>query len=128
VVIPKVYNGKTRRSSGSQGKRTGNRRRLRRRWRSLPRSRGRAIFRKASTPITLNKKIYDPLSTASMAAVDTRGRNSRANRIPVSKLNPVGLALASYYPLPNTAAPYYGANDYTRRRRFTIAPIKLRRN
>ena len=34
------------------------------------------------------------------------------NVIPTSLLNPVGLAMASYYPLPNTATPYYGAPNY----------------
>ncbi len=33
------------------------------------------------------------------------------NIIPASQLNPVGLAIASYYPLPTSAPAYFGAND-----------------
>jgi hypothetical protein len=35
------------------------------------------------------------------------------NVIPASRINPVGWALASYYPLPNLPTPYYGSNDYS---------------
>jgi trimeric autotransporter adhesin len=35
------------------------------------------------------------------------------NKIPVSMLNPVGLALANSYALPASAPAYYGANDLT---------------
>ncbi|MBV9742908.1 MAG: carboxypeptidase regulatory-like domain-containing protein, partial [Acidobacteriia bacterium] len=52
--------------------------------------------------------IFDPLS-ASPTGARTAFPN---NIIPVSELNPVGLALASYYPLPNTATPYYQASNY----------------
>jgi hypothetical protein len=34
------------------------------------------------------------------------------NIIPSSLLNPVGVAMASYYPAPNAATPYYGATNY----------------
>jgi hypothetical protein len=34
------------------------------------------------------------------------------NIIPTTMLNPVGLAMASYYPGPNAATPYYGAPNY----------------
>jgi hypothetical protein len=34
------------------------------------------------------------------------------NIIPSSLLNPVGLAMASYYPAPNAATSYYGAPNY----------------
>ena len=34
------------------------------------------------------------------------------NTIPTSMLNPVGLAMASYYPGPNAATPYYGAPNF----------------
>ena len=48
--------------------------------------------------------IYNP--TAS-------GRIPFANNIiPGSLLNPVGLAMASYYPLPNAATPFFGAPNY----------------
>lgn len=52
--------------------------------------------------------IYNPFSTTSTGA-----RLPFANNIiPQSLLNPIGVALASYYPLPNSATPYYGANNY----------------
>ncbi len=35
------------------------------------------------------------------------------NIIPTSELNPAGVALASYYPNPNMATPYYGAPNYS---------------
>jgi hypothetical protein len=35
------------------------------------------------------------------------------NIIPTSQINPVGSALANYFPLPSSAPAYYGANDLT---------------
>ena len=52
--------------------------------------------------------IYDPLSTN---ANGVRQQFS-GNVIPASRLNPVGVALASYYPLPNAPTAYYGAPNY----------------
>ncbi len=52
--------------------------------------------------------IYNPLSTT---ASGTRTPFPN-NVIPQSMLNPVGQALASYYPAPNEPTPYYGANNY----------------
>ncbi len=51
--------------------------------------------------------IYDPLSTN----LSTGARTPFAgNIIPQSQLSPIGLALASYYPLPTlSSTPYYGA-------------------
>ena len=34
------------------------------------------------------------------------------NKIPASMINPIGLAMASYYPLPNAPTPFYGAANY----------------
>jgi hypothetical protein len=34
------------------------------------------------------------------------------NVIPASLINPIGLAMASYYPAPNAPTPYYGASNY----------------
>ena len=34
------------------------------------------------------------------------------NVIPANLVNPVGLAMASYYPAPNASTPYYGAPNY----------------
>jgi hypothetical protein len=50
--------------------------------------------------------IYDPLSTNLTTGARTPFPN---NIIPQSQLSPIGLALASYYPLPTQATPYYGA-------------------
>ena len=52
--------------------------------------------------------VYDPLNT-NAAGARIQFPN---NVIPASRLSPIGLALASYYPLPNTATPYYGSNNY----------------
>jgi hypothetical protein len=48
--------------------------------------------------------MYDPAPTGRV--------QFPGNIIPTSMLNPVGLALASYYPLPNAPTPYYGAANY----------------
>jgi trimeric autotransporter adhesin len=49
--------------------------------------------------------IYDPLSTTSSG---TRTAFP-GNIIPANEISPIGLLLASYYPLPNAPTPYYGA-------------------
>ncbi len=58
--------------------------------------------------------IYDPNSTTLLA----NGQYTRTavpnNKIPVSELNPVSLALVNYLPLPNTPGnPFTGANNFT---------------
>ena len=51
--------------------------------------------------------IYDPMSTNLATGARTPFSN---NVIPPSQLSPIGLALASYYPLPTVSStPYYGA-------------------
>jgi trimeric autotransporter adhesin len=52
--------------------------------------------------------IYDPLSTTSSG---TRTAFP-GNIIPASEISPIGLKLASYYPLPNAPTPYYGAPNF----------------
>ncbi len=56
--------------------------------------------------------IYDPNSTVENA----NGTYSRTpfpnNIIPASRMNPIGYNMASFFPLPNEATPYYGANNY----------------
>ena len=56
--------------------------------------------------------IYDPMSTIQNANGSYTRTPFVGNVIPTARINPVGLALASYYPLPNQATPYYGSNDY----------------
>src|SRR5580658_9247822 len=52
--------------------------------------------------------IYNPSSTT---ANGTR-TPFPGNIIPAGMLNPIGAALASYYPAPNEPTPYYGAPTY----------------
>lgn len=61
----------------------------------------------ASTKTGGLQLIYDPMSTN----LSTGARTPFAgNIIPPSMLSPIGLAMASYYPLPTVAStPYYGA-------------------
>jgi len=55
--------------------------------------------------------VYDPGTTLGAGAAATRTQFAN-NRIPASRLNAIGLALAQYYPLPN--APSRGLNIYQR--------------
>jgi hypothetical protein len=55
------------------------------------------------------KNIYNPLTTVGTGTTATR-QQFPGNRIPA--LNPIGAALANYYPLPN--APDLGPNGYRR--------------
>jgi hypothetical protein len=56
--------------------------------------------------------IYDPSSTVENAN-GTYTRTAFANNIiPLSSINPIGQQLASFFPTPNLATPYYGANNY----------------
>jgi hypothetical protein len=52
--------------------------------------------------------IYDPLTTAA----DGTRQPFAGNVIPANRLSSIGSALASYYPNPNSATPYYGAPNY----------------
>ncbi len=56
--------------------------------------------------------IYDPLTTIQNSNGSYTRQLFPNNAIPTARINPIGLALASYFPLPNQATPYYGANDY----------------
>src|SRR5579883_767148 len=57
--------------------------------------------------------IYDPFTTAANGTRQPFTSNGRQNVIPASRLNPVGVAIASYYPNPNLPTPYYGAPNYS---------------
>ncbi len=61
-------------------------------------------------PILVPWTMYDPLSTNLTTGTRTPFAN---NIIPQSQISPIGLNLASYYPLPTSVASYYGAPDYT---------------
>ncbi|HVY91669.1 MAG TPA: hypothetical protein VHA14_02930, partial [Bryobacteraceae bacterium] len=54
--------------------------------------------------------MYDPLSTNLSTGARTPFVN---NIIPASRLSPIGLKMASYYPNPTSAPTSYGAPDYT---------------
>lgn len=57
--------------------------------------------------------IYDPLSTVETSSGTYTRTPFPSNIIPTSRINPIGLNLASFFPAPNEATPYYGANNYT---------------
>jgi hypothetical protein len=56
--------------------------------------------------------IYDPLSTISNGSGGYTRQAFPGNIIPAARLNPIGVAMASYYPLPNVNTPFYGSNNY----------------
>ena len=105
VIIPKIYNGKNRTFFWITGE--GYRQ-------------SEAASTALAVPTALERTgdfsqshytngslqtIYDPNS-------GTPRQPFAGNVVPTSKINPIGLALASYYPLPNAATPFYGANNY----------------
>ncbi len=55
--------------------------------------------------------IYDPLSSTTVNGVVVRTA-FEGNKIPASRLNPVGVALAKAYPLPNTPVVSYGSFNF----------------
>jgi hypothetical protein len=54
--------------------------------------------------------IYDPLSTNLTTGARTP---FSGNVLPASRISPIALAMASYYPLPTQAATYYGQPNQT---------------
>jgi hypothetical protein len=104
VVIPKVYNGKNKTFfwfSGEGYRQT------------------EAASASETVPTALekvgnfSKSLNKSGGIQQMYYPDASGRIPFAgNIIPQSMLNPVGLALASYYPAPIFAPTYYGAPDY----------------
>jgi hypothetical protein len=105
VIIPKVYNGRNKTFFWITGE-------------AYRQSEAASTTANVPTPLektgdfSLSKYtngtkqvIYDPLSGSPRQAF-------AGNVIPPSRLNPVGLALASYYPSPNFATPFYGSNNY----------------
>lgn len=66
-------------------------------------------FSKSLTPAKTPWLMYDPLSTNLSTGARTPFTN---NIIPASQLSPIGLKLASYYPLPNQPTASYGAANY----------------
>ncbi len=108
VVIPKVYDGRNKTfffaSDESYRQTQGSTTVL-----SVPTALERAgNFSRSFTKSGLEQIIYDPLSTtASGERTPFPG-----NIIPGPDLNPVGVTLASVYPLPNAPTSYYQAPNY----------------
>ncbi|MBV9506169.1 MAG: carboxypeptidase regulatory-like domain-containing protein [Acidobacteriia bacterium] len=108
LLIPKLYNGRNKTfffvSTEAYRQRDGNTTVL-----AVPTPLERAgnfsqTFQKNGT----QQVIYDPLSTSSTGA----RQPFAGNVIPASAINPIGRALASFYPNPNAPTPYYQAPNY----------------
>ncbi len=56
--------------------------------------------------------IYDPSSTVQSASGTFTRTPFVGNKIPLSSMNPIGFNMASFFPTPNEATPYYGATNY----------------
>ena len=69
-------------------------------------------FSQSKTPSGALNVIYDPTSTVCAGSTCTRTPFAN-NIIPVSQLNPVGLAIAATYVKPQIASAYYGSNNLT---------------
>jgi hypothetical protein len=108
VVIPKLYDGHNRTfffiATEAYRQEDGSNTAL-----SVPTALERVgDFSQSVTKSGIRQVIYDPNTTTTTGA-----RTPFANNIiPADQLNPVGLKLASYYPLPNAATSYYGANNF----------------
>jgi len=64
----------------------------------------------------LQQAMYDPLSTN----LSTGARTAfPGNIIPASRISPIGLQLASFFPMPNGPTMYYGQPNYT----YTVRTI-----
>jgi hypothetical protein len=108
IVIPKLYDGRNRTfffvATEAYRQQDGSNTAL-----SVPTALERVgNFSQSVTKSGKQQVIYDPGTTTASGA-----RTPFANNIiPADQLNPVGLKLASYYPLPNAATSYYGANNF----------------
>jgi hypothetical protein len=112
VVVPKVYNGHNRTFFWISGEAYRQQEAA-----STVLAVPTSLEREGNFSRSLSTKgtpmaIYDPLSTVS----DGNGGFIRTlfpgGIIPANRLNSVGHAMASYYPLPDMASPYYGSNNY----------------
>lgn len=63
----------------------------------------------AGTPL----EIFDPLSTRSNGAGGYVRDSFAGGILPVSRINPIGLAIASYFPNPQRVAQFHGQSNYT---------------
>ncbi|HEX4135106.1 MAG TPA: carboxypeptidase-like regulatory domain-containing protein [Bryobacteraceae bacterium] len=110
VIIPKLYNGRNKTFFFASDE-------------AYRETDGSTTTLSVPTPLelqgnfsqTFNKNgqlqtMYDPLSTNLTTGARTP---FQGNIIPPSLQNPVGQALASYYPAPNLPTPYYQAPNYS---------------
>ncbi|MCU1326756.1 MAG: TonB-dependent receptor [Bryobacterales bacterium] len=108
VVLPRLYNGRNRTffflATEAYRQQDGSNTAL-----SVPTALERTgDFSQSFGRSGLRQIIYDPQSTTAAGV-----RQPFANNvIPASQLNAVGSRIASYYPEPNAATPYYGANNF----------------
>jgi hypothetical protein len=112
AVIPKLYNGRNRTFFWMAGEAY---------------RQNQTSSTKISVPTTLERAgdfsqsrytngalqtLYDPLTTV----INSSGAYTRqafpGNVIPASRVNPIGLKLASYYPSPNQSTSYYGQTNF----------------
>jgi hypothetical protein len=105
IVIPKLYNGKNKTFfwlSGEGYRQTeANGTTL-----AVPTALERqGDFSQSFTKAGTQQVMYNPTPTGRVPFV--------GNKIPQSLLNPVGLNLASYYPLPNQPTTYYGQPNFS---------------
>jgi len=107
VAIPKLYDGHNARSSSWPPKPTGRRRQQH----CALRADGARARGETSPGVPLPAGPADHLRPARHHL----GRNAVARcrqQHPANQLDPAGLKLASYYPLPNTSTAYYGATNF----------------
>jgi trimeric autotransporter adhesin len=110
IIIPKLYNGRNKTfffaSDEAYREQDGSNTTL-----SVPTALElQGNFSQAFNKAGQLQTIYNPLSTNLSTGARTPFQN---NTIPQSLLNPVGVALASYYPSPNLPTPYYQAPNYS---------------
>jgi hypothetical protein len=105
LSIPKIYNGKNRTffwvTAEAYRQKKASSTKL-----ALPTALERAgDFSQSFTSAGALQTIYDPLS-------GTTRQPFAGNVIPKSRINPTGLAVASYYPLPNVSGTPFGGSNF----------------
>jgi hypothetical protein len=103
VIIPKLYDGRNKTFFWITGE-------------------GYRQFEAASTALAVPTALeragdfsQSYFTNGSLQAIYYPGATRQAfagNKIPASQISPIGLAMASYYPLPNAPTPFYGANNF----------------
>jgi hypothetical protein len=112
VIIPKVYNGRNKTflwfGAEAYRQKSGLSRDL-----AVPTVAERAgDFSKSVTKAGALQTIYDPTTTRTAADGSILRDPFPGNVIPPSRVNPIGLAIASYFPTPQRNTAYLGANNY----------------